>query len=390
MHATYAFQREATFDVRNQFIITTNQQNLSTTVLHFKLTSKETMLCPMKIFLLTLLSFVCFSYAEDFLRGALVHTIEQHRLLQTLGNVLYFRLVNASPNPNGNITIIEKIRNGTIVDLSKYPSNQELNIEAVTNGTIGSLQFRYNNEAPYKPEARTPYSMCGDNNGRFIPCPELKLNGKHSVTAIPWTGIKANGTIGKPLNIFFQVQNGGSTPTPPIPAPTPVRPVPVPVPVRPVPVPVPVRPVPVPVPVRPVPVPVPVWPVPVPVPVRPVPVPVPVRPVPVPVPVRPVPVSGPSIGQWIEVDRNATEIIARHEACFILVGRKAYLLGGRYREDNAVDIYDPVSRKWSKGKAPPVEIHHTQCIAVDGKIWIASSWTGNFPREKNNEFIYVR
>lgn len=95
-------------------------------------------------------------------------------------------------------------------------------------------------------------------------------------------------------------------------------------------------------------------------------------------------------GRWIETNHNATEIIRRHEACFLMVGRKAYLLGGRYRSDNAIDIYDPVSRSWSKGKAPPAEIHHAQCINVDGKIWIPSSWYGKYPKEKNHEFIFVR
>jgi hypothetical protein len=112
-------------------------------------------------------------------------------------------------------------------------------------------------------------------------------------------------------------------------------------------------------------------------------------------PTAPSPVSAPvsspvTRGAWIEVNPNATSIIPRHEACFVMVGRKAYLLAGRYRGNNAVDIYDPVQRTWSKGRAPPIELHHTQCVAVDGKMWIVSSWTGNYPGEDNTEFIYVR
>jgi Kelch motif len=303
----------------------------------------------MKSFLFALTAFICSVHAEDFLRGASVHTSEL-RELQSLGKILHFRLVDASSNSIGNNIIIEKIVNGTIIDFSKYSSNQAFNVEAVTNGTIGSMQFKYNKNAPFRPEMLKPYSLCGDVSGVFKPCFELNMNGIHSVTATPWSGTRGNGTMGKPVNVFFQITNGISPPTPPRPAPIPVRPVPVSVPVRPLPVPTPVRPV--------------------------------------PVPIKP-PVPGPSAGQWIEVNRNATEIIPRHEACFVMVGRKAYLLGGRYREDNAVDIYDPVSRTWSKGKAPPMELHHTQCVVVDGRIWIASSWTGSFPREKNTEFIFV-
>jgi len=39
-----------------------------------------------------------------------------------------------------------------------------------------------------------------------------------------------------------------------------------------------------------------------------------------------------------------------------MVGSKAYLIGGRGNKQT--DIYDPVSRKWSVGKAPPIQLHH--------------------------------
>jgi hypothetical protein len=452
----------------------------------------------MKSFLFALTSLICSVYAEDFHRESAVH-LSKRRDLQSLGKVLYLRLVDGSSNSTVNTTINEKIKNGTIIDLSKYSSNQAFNVEAVTNGTIGSLQFKYNNQAPFRAEGLKPYSMCGDIAGVFKPCPELKLNGIHSVTAMPWSGNKGNGTMGKPLNVFFQITNGISTPSQPIPAPIPIQPVPVPVPIHPVPVTAPVKPVPIPLPVPTVQVPSPISSPATVVgriakfrlvnanagnmgqtvlesltngaiinltefpadqefsieaismgfvgsvvfgytnnktdsslpfslcgnvgtvynpceslleigfhtitatpytgryatgtagPSRKIKIQVIRSEVmsPTTTPTKS-PVPGPSTGQWIEVNRYATGIIPRHEACFTMVDRKAYLLGGRYRGDNAVDIYDPVLRTWSKGKAPPMEIHHTQCVVVDGKIWIASSWTGNYPREKNTEFIFVR
>ena len=91
--------------------------------------------------------------------------------------------------------------------------------------------------------------------------------------------------------------------------------------------------------------------------------------------------------QWIEVNLNAP-LNARHEACFLMVGRKAYLLAGRGIKP--VNIYDPVTRTWTNGTAPPIQIHHTQCVAVNNdSIWIVSAWTGGYPMERNTDKIYV-
>ena len=88
----------------------------------------------------------------------------------------------------------------------------------------------------------------------------------------------------------------------------------------------------------------------------------------------------------METDDNAS-IDKRHEACFVMAGNKAYLLGGRRSFD--LDIYDPVSRSWVKGEDSPIELHHMQCVAAQGKIWIVAGWTGTFPTEDNTEVSYV-
>jgi N-acetylneuraminic acid mutarotase len=72
-----------------------------------------------------------------------------------------------------------------------------------------------------------------------------------------------------------------------------------------------------------------------------------------------------------------------------MVGDKAILAGGRYRGSNAVDIYDPATRTWTQGKAPPIELHHMQCVVVDSQLWIVSAWTGSYPREQNAGDIYI-
>jgi hypothetical protein len=92
-------------------------------------------------------------------------------------------------------------------------------------------------------------------------------------------------------------------------------------------------------------------------------------PAPVPVPTR----ESPLKGAWIVVD-SAADLVARHEACFVFddVTRRAYLLGGRYRQDNRVNIYDPSSRTWSAGASPPNELHHMQVrkenVHLDGLL----------------------
>ena len=108
---------------------------------------------------------------------------------------------------------------------------------------------------------------------------------------------------------------------------------------------------------------------------------------PSPIPV-PSPVGLPTLTSsvWKEVDTDAP-LNKRHEACFLMVGRKAYLLAGR--NINPVNIYDPVTREWTQGQPPPIRIHHTQCVAVDKSIWMVSSWTGGYPQETNNDLIYV-
>lgn len=88
-------------------------------------------------------------------------------------------------------------------------------------------------------------------------------------------------------------------------------------------------------------------------------------------------------------NNNDNGIIPRHEACFVQLGRKAYLMGGRFRQDNAVDIYDTISRTWSKGRPPPLELHHFQCVTVDDAIWIVAAWTGDYPRERTVRHTHV-
>lgn len=78
----------------------------------------------------------------------------------------------------------------------------------------------------------------------------------------------------------------------------------------------------------------------------------------------------------------------RHEACFVMVNNKGYLIGGRGRKQ--VSEYDPVTNTWTnKGVPPQGEMHHMQCLAYNGKIWIAGAWYGSYPTESNHEQMFV-
>lgn len=84
-------------------------------------------------------------------------------------------------------------------------------------------------------------------------------------------------------------------------------------------------------------------------------------------------------GQWIETDASAP-IEKRHEACFVMAGNRAFLIGGR--GNKRTDIYDPVTRTWAIGAGPPGgNIHHLQCVAVDDNIYIAAAYTADYPDE---------
>lgn len=100
--------------------------------------------------------------------------------------------------------------------------------------------------------------------------------------------------------------------------------------------------------------------------------------------------------QWALVNTTG-QPTARHEACFVMVGGKGYLIGGR-GASKPVDVYDPVTRTWSKRAGPGVELHHMQCVGTNAddlgsrstrQIYIVSAWLGRFPNEQNHKNMYI-
>jgi large repetitive protein len=79
--------------------------------------------------------------------------------------------------------------------------------------------------------------------------------------------------------------------------------------------------------------------------------------------------------------------VARHEACFVFVDNMGYLLGGRKVKNTS--RFDPTTSTWTTLKVPPQgEFHHMQCVAYQGKIWIAGGWYGS-THEQNHKTMFV-
>ncbi|MBC2838870.1 kelch repeat-containing protein [Robiginitalea sp. SC105] len=84
---------------------------------------------------------------------------------------------------------------------------------------------------------------------------------------------------------------------------------------------------------------------------------------------------------------DGSEPVARHEAAFVGVADKFYLLGGR--GIRPVSIYDTQTGTWSKGPEPPIEMHHFQPVVVGTKVYIVGALTGGWPEEYPIDHIYI-
>jgi len=101
-------------------------------------------------------------------------------------------------------------------------------------------------------------------------------------------------------------------------------------------------------------------------------------------------VFGQSQADWQEeTSCDGTLPIARHEAAFVEVKGKFYLLGGRRVQD--ISIYDPKVQTWTTGAKPPLELHHFQPIVLENEIWVGGAFTGGWPGETPvpNFYIYT-
>jgi len=104
-----------------------------------------------------------------------------------------------------------------------------------------------------------------------------------------------------------------------------------------------------------------------------------------------------SMGSWMYVNDGTTcnnfgEVGScsdgRHEASYVQLGDKFYLLGGR-ENNGRVNIYDPVTDIWTVGATPSMELHHFQAVEYYGLMIIAGAMSDGFPRERSVEEIMI-
>jgi N-acetylneuraminic acid mutarotase len=101
-------------------------------------------------------------------------------------------------------------------------------------------------------------------------------------------------------------------------------------------------------------------------------------------------------GEEIDPDKRSWQPVAagdnskpvgRHEAAFIGVGGKFYLLGGR--DLRPVSIFDTQTKSWTSGSEPPLELHHFQPVVFENRIYIVGAMTGTFPSETPVPNVYI-
>lgn len=97
--------------------------------------------------------------------------------------------------------------------------------------------------------------------------------------------------------------------------------------------------------------------------------------------------AGPAGLGWSPVAAGEGAPTARHENAFVAVDGRLYLLGGR--DQRPLDIFDPATGRWQQGAAPPLEIHHFQAVAHEGRLYVLGAFTGGFPEEQPLAHVLV-
>ncbi|MBM1105105.1 galactose oxidase [Aurantibacter crassamenti] len=94
------------------------------------------------------------------------------------------------------------------------------------------------------------------------------------------------------------------------------------------------------------------------------------------------------VNSWVNLESSdGSKPVQRHEAAFVRVGDKFYLLGGR--DIRPVSIFDPKLKSWTLGAKPPIEMHHFQPIVFNNKVYIINALTGGWPNETPTTHVYI-
>lgn len=100
------------------------------------------------------------------------------------------------------------------------------------------------------------------------------------------------------------------------------------------------------------------------------------------------PTTRPVINIWKNISSKIKGTMSpRHDACFVMLRGKGYLLGGRGLP--VTNMFNPKTRTWTAGAAPPFEFHHAQCVVFKNKVFVPASYSGDFPMEEANAKMLV-
>jgi hypothetical protein len=103
--------------------------------------------------------------------------------------------------------ILRQLNEGDQINIQD-PMFKAINIVANTSGQVGSVNFWLNNKS-YRTENGVPYTLAGDQNGKFNAwSPGV---GDYKLTAIPHSESNAKGTVGGSLTVHFKVVNENMT-----------------------------------------------------------------------------------------------------------------------------------------------------------------------------------
>jgi hypothetical protein len=103
---------------------------------------------------------------------------------------------------------------------------------------------------------------------------------------------------------------------------------------------------------------------------------------------EPAPVAVVSSQAWTPVNSvDGSHATGRHESGAVALNDKIYLLGGR--GNRPVDVYDRAANKWYQLGNLPMEMHHFQPVALNGKIYVIGAMTCCFPNESTIDNVWI-
>ncbi len=92
---------------------------------------------------------------------------------------------------------------------------------------------------------------------------------------------------------------------------------------------------------------------------------------------------------WKDIVSNSSlNFQPRHEAGYVGINGKFYMVGGR--GNRALNVFDPLTQEWTEASIPfNKELHHFQAINFQNKLYLIGAFTGSFPDETPIGDIYI-